>query len=142
MQRHLEPTDLDHGTWLRLDCGHPPPPQRRPDGTADCPLCDRAQLPVGLVAAGPPTLLDGHDRSGHELAPAAWSTLTVEAGTATVVAASGSSRCLTTGALVVLVPGTAYQVTPGSDAVLALQPLHHPAVTAAVAPGLLAAATR
>jgi hypothetical protein len=41
MRRQVEPTELDTGTWLRLECGHPAPVELRNDGTAECALCDR-----------------------------------------------------------------------------------------------------
>jgi hypothetical protein len=56
MRRQLEPTALDTGTWLRLDCGHPAPPQLRGDGTADCVHCDRSPR----TAARPTTGASGH----------------------------------------------------------------------------------
>ena len=56
MRRSIETIDLDHGSWLRLDCGHPVNESAsavNDDEPADCALCDRAQLPVGLIAVGP-----------------------------------------------------------------------------------------
>lgn len=113
MRRHLESIDLDCGTWLRLDCGHPAPTDLRPDGIATCALCDRAQLPTGLVPEGPPHRHRAPwDRHGYELAPTVWTILTVEAGAVDLACHGAPVRNLVAPARSVLVAGGSYRIAP------------------------------
>jgi hypothetical protein len=123
VRRRPETIELERGAWLRLDCGHPTPPTRDADGTADCSLCDRGQLPVGLAPIGRPRRLDARwiARHHHRLALTDWSTLTVECGTVDITRYRQRGRSLGVAQRTVLVPGLTYRLEASSDARLTVQ---------------------
>lgn len=131
MERHLETVDLDTGSWLRLDCGHPAPPARRPDGTAYCALCDRAQLPAGLIADGAPLRQRAPwpKQCRFELTPPTWAVLRLDSGTAFVTGPGVPRPTMTAPAQVVLVAGARYRITPSDDADLIIQHFRHPSLS-------------
>ena len=130
MRRSIETIDLDHGSWLRLDCGHPinePASADHDDEPADCALCDRAQLPVGLIAVDPVRRQHiGDPRPCTVMTPTAWTVLTVESGAVRVGGRGHSDRPLAAHARAVLVAGAPYQLTAAPDAVIELQRLEFP----------------
>ena len=130
MRRSIETIDLDHGSWLRLDCGHPVNESAsavNDDEPADCALCDRAQLPVGLIAVGPVRRRHiGDPRPCTVMTPTAWTVLTVESGAVRVGGRGHSDRPLAARARAVLVAGAPYQLTAAPDAVIELQRLEFP----------------
>ena len=128
MRRQLETIDLDCGAWVRLDCGHPSPSGRDPSATtAECALCDRAQLPAGLVPEGPPRNLKATLRHcRYELTPTGWAILLVEAGSVAMAGQRHTSRVITGPARVVLVAGVRYRIAPDADAVVTIQALRDP----------------
>lgn len=130
MRRSIETIDLDHGSWLRLDCGHPVNESAsavNDDEPADCALCDRAQLPVGLIAVGPVRRRHiGDPRPCTVMTATAWTVLTVESGAVRVGGRGHSDRPLAAHARAVLVAGAPYQLTALPDAVIELQRLEFP----------------
>lgn len=130
MRRSIETIDLDHGSWLRLDCGHPVNESAsavNDDEPADCALCDRAQLPVGLIAVGPVRRRHiGDPRPCTVMTATAWTVLTVESGAVRVGGRGHSDRPLAARARAVLVAGAPYQLTAAPDAAIELQRLEFP----------------
>lgn len=129
MRRNIETIDLDHGSWLRLDCGHPinEPASAVDDEPANCALCDRAQLPVGLITVGPVRRQHiGDPRPCTVMTPTAWTVLTVESGAVRVGGRGHSDRPLAAHTRAVLVAGAPYQLTAVPDAVIELQRLEFP----------------
>ncbi|MDH4171953.1 MAG: hypothetical protein OEW42_20410 [Acidimicrobiia bacterium] len=130
MERHLETVELDSGSWLRLDCGHPAPLARRPDGTADRALCDRAQLPAGLIADDDPLRQRAPwpKQCRFELTPPAWTVLRLDSGTAFVTGTGVPRPKLAAPAQAVLVAGARDRIAPGYDADLTIQHFRHPTI--------------
>jgi hypothetical protein len=96
-------------------------------------MCDRAQLPAGLLA-------DGERRrqrapwpkqcSSFEFTPPAWAILYLETGSAIVFGPGVPWRTAIAPAQVVLVAGAHYRIAPSHDADLTIQHLRHPSSTA------------
>jgi len=128
----------DVGDWVaQLACGHRqhvrhrPPFQQRPWVTSpggrrsrvgaplECRLCERAELPEGLVAgrrspSWDEATLPAALRRDHRLAEGTWAVVTVESGRARLTARTDPplDRALETGDTQPVPPAVCHQVTP------------------------------